>query len=90
MATRELDPPRKGRSRLAEGMRRHMTGIVNREVRALERAGIRVLRLEPGAEDIAAFGDNMMNPRRRRRVFDTAARVAPDVVADALPGFREI
>jgi NTE family protein len=90
MATRELDPPRKGRSRLAEGMRRHMTGIVNREVHGLERAGIRVLRLEPGAEDIAAFGDNMMNPRRRRRVFDTAARVAPDVVADALLGFREV
>jgi len=89
MATRELDPPRKGRSRFAEGMRRHMTSIVNREVRALERAGIRVLRLEPGAEDIAAFGDNMMNPQRRRRVFDTAARVAPDVVADALLGFRD-
>jgi NTE family protein len=87
MAARELDPPR-SRSRLAEAMRRHMTGIVNAEVRALEQAGIRVARLEPGSEDIAAFGPNMMSPRRRRRVFDTAARSAKDAVADALLAFE--
>jgi NTE family protein len=84
MASRELDPPRRRQSRMAEGLRRHMTRIVNREVRALEQAGIRVARLEPCAEDIAAFGANLMNPGRRRRVFDTAARSAEHAVADAL------
>lgn len=88
MASRELVPSSRG-SRLDRGMRRHMTGILNREVRALEQAGIRVVRLEPGPEDLAAFGSNMMNPRRRRRVFDTAVRTAKDAVADALLGFRE-
>jgi NTE family protein len=89
MASRDFDPPRRRGSRLAAEMRRHMTGIVNREVRALEQAGIRVARLEPGPEDRAAIGSNMMNPARRRRVFDTALRTAKDAVADALLGFAE-
>lgn len=83
MAARELDLPRQ-RSGIAEGLRQHMTRIVNREVRALEQAGIHVARLEPSTDDIAAFGANMMSPRRRRRVFDAAALNAPAAVADAL------
>jgi NTE family protein len=83
MASRELDGPRPQRS-MAERLRRHMTSIVNREVRALEQAGIRVARLEPCAEDLAAFGANLMNPRRRKRVFDTAVESAKHAVADAL------
>ena len=47
------------------------------------------MRLEPGAEDRAAIGSNMMNPARRRRVFDTAQRTAKDAVADALLGFSD-
>jgi NTE family protein len=89
MASRDFDPPRRRGSRFAAEMRRHMTGIVNREVRALEQAGIRVVRLEPGPEDRAAIGSNMMNPGRRRRVFDTALRTAKEAVADALLGFDE-
>ncbi|HMJ10253.1 MAG TPA: patatin-like phospholipase family protein [Polyangiaceae bacterium] len=89
MAARELDPQRRKGSRFAAELRRYMTNIVNREVRALEQAGIRVVRLEPGAEDRAAIGSNMMNPKRRRRVFDTATRTAKDAVADALLGFGE-
>lgn len=88
MACRALDAPR-GRSRLAEQMRHHMTRIVNREVHLLEQAGIRVARLEPGAEDLEAIGSNMMNPRRRRRVFDAAVRTAKDAVADALLAFHD-
>ncbi len=88
MASRELEPPRVRGSRAAAWLRRHMTGIVNREVRALEHAGVRVARLEPCAEDLAAFGSNLMSPRRRRGVFDTAANSAKDAVSDALLGFR--
>lgn len=88
MAARELDPGRRKGSRFATELRRYMTNIVNREVRALEQAGIRVVRLEPGPEDRAAIGSNMMNSARRRRVFDTATQTAKDAVADALLGFR--
>jgi len=87
MASREIDPPRARGSRAAAWLRRRMTSIVNREVRALEQAGIRVARLEPCAEDLAAFGSNLMSPRRRRRVFDTAANSAKEAVSDALLGF---
>jgi NTE family protein len=73
---------------VAVWLRRHMTRIVNQQVRALEQAGIRVARLEPCAEDLAAFGSNLMSPRRRRKVFDTAANNAKDAVSDALLGFR--
>lgn len=89
MASREFDPPLRRGSRFAAELRRYMTDIVNREVRALEQAGIRVARLEPGPEDRAAIGSNMMNPKRRRRVFETAVRTAKDAVADALLGFGE-
>lgn len=88
MASRALDPPR-SRSRLAVQMRHHMTRIVNREVHLLEQAGMKVVRLEPGAEDLAAIGSNMMNPKRRRRVFDTAVQTATDAVADALLALRD-
>lgn len=88
MASREMNPPGARESRVAVWLRRHMTRIVNREVRALEESGIRVLRLEPCGDDVAAFGRNLMNPRRRRRVFDTAAANAKDAVSDALLGFH--
>jgi NTE family protein len=84
MASRDMNPNEKRGSRVEKALRRHMTRILNREVRDLEQAGVRVARLEPNAEDLAAFGSNMMNARRRRRVFDTAVRTAKDAVADAL------
>jgi NTE family protein len=90
MASRDIDPPRARGSRVAAWLRQHMTRIVNREVRALEQAGIRVARLEPCAEDLAAFGSNLMSPRRRRKVFDTAAHSAKDAVSDALLSFRPL
>ena len=88
MAARETIPSRRRGSRVARAMRRHMTSIVNAEVRALERAGLRVARLEPCAEDLAAIGSNMMNPRRRQRVFEAAVRSAKELVADALLAFE--
>jgi NTE family protein len=87
MASREMDLSRLRGSRIGAWMRQHMTRIVNREVRALEQAGIRVLRLEPCADDLTAFGSNLMSPRRRRRVFDTAVSSAKEAVHDALLGF---
>jgi NTE family protein len=90
MASRAWDLPRELKEpRIAKRLREHMTRIVNREVHALEQAGIRVLRLEPSAEDLVAFGPNMMSVRRRRHVFDTAVVTAKDAVADAMLVFRD-
>jgi NTE family protein len=76
------------RAPLAErALRRRMTRLVNGEVCALEQAGVRVARLTPSAEDLAAFGRNLMSGRRRALVFETATRTAKDAVADALLDF---
>ena len=61
-----------------------MTGIVAREVAALRQAGIRVIRLEPGPEDLEAIGYNMLDPARRIRVFETACRTSNGTVLAAL------
>jgi NTE family protein len=70
-------------------LRRRMTRLVNAEVRALEESGVRVVSLAPGAEDLAAFGRNLMSGRRRARVFETATRTAKEAVADALVDFQD-
>lgn len=72
MASRQPDRPRSPAARLERRVRRYMTAIVDREVAMLERAGKRVLRFEPDAEDLQAIGYNMMDPERRTRVLKTA------------------
>ena len=84
MAAREPAGGGARRNPLAEALRLHMTRIVDREVGALENAGIRVIRIDPSNEDIAAFGTNLMNPRRRAGVFETATQTAPRAVELAL------
>jgi NTE family protein len=66
---------------VAGALRRYMTAVVDREVLALRHAGLRVVRLEPGAEDVAAMGGDMMDVTRRRRVLDTARRTARATLA---------
>ena len=72
MASRRPDSPRSVAARLERRVRRYMTAIVDREVALLERAGKRVLRFEPDAEDLQAIGYNMMDPGRRTGVLETA------------------
>ncbi|MDP2229138.1 MAG: patatin-like phospholipase family protein [Moraxellaceae bacterium] len=86
MASSEPDRPRSPLAAIERRVRRYMTAIVDREVASLEAAGIRVVRLEPGPDDLAAFGFNMMDPNRRRLVLATALRTAPGAVARALNG----
>ncbi|MCH8543355.1 MAG: patatin-like phospholipase family protein [Alcanivorax sp.] len=81
MASSLPDRPRHPAARIERRVRRYMTAIVDREVAALEAAGMRVIRLEPGAEDLQAIGYNMMDPRRRRQVFDTAMRTTRQATA---------
>lgn len=61
-----------------------MTAIVDKEVALLESRGIRVIRLEPGPDDLNAFGYNMLDPARRLLVFETACRTAKVTVRNAL------
>jgi len=52
-----------------------------REVRALRAAGIAVTVLTPGPEDLAVMGVNLMDPRRRRQVFETSLTTSTAALA---------
>ncbi|PTU33129.1 patatin-like phospholipase family protein [Stenotrophobium rhamnosiphilum] len=80
MASTQFDHPTSMATKIERYMRRYMTRIVDREIVQLRDAGIRVVRLEPGPADLKAFGSNMMDPRRRLRVFETALRTAPETL----------
>lgn len=84
MASRWPDTPTAILTRIERRARRYMTAIVDRECAALAAAGIRVIRLEPHAEDLEAIGFNMLDPGRRLGVFETARRTAPATVRRAL------
>lgn len=84
MGASAMDNPRSRLEKIERRVRRYMTSIVDREVRKLEAAGIRVVRLEPGPQDLEAFGFNMMDPKRRELVFKTACATAPGAVNVAL------
>ena len=46
-------------------------------------AGIEVTVLTPGPEDLAVMGANLMDPRRRRAVFETSLRTSAAMLAGA-------
>ncbi|CAM5703241.1 patatin-like phospholipase family protein [Streptomyces griseorubiginosus] len=76
--------PATGLSRLERMLRRWMTRTVDREERILRAAGCRVVRVEPGAEELAAMGANFMDPRPLPAVLDASLRTAPGRVERAL------
>jgi NTE family protein len=72
MASVVADRPRMPHEVLERQLRALMTITLLREVKALRAAGIAVTVLTPGPEDLAVMGVNLMNPRRRRQVFETS------------------
>ena len=84
MASMQMDNPRSPLAKIERRVRRYMTAIVDREVSQLRSAGSRVIRIDPGPEDLAAFGFNMLDPARRERVFQTACVTAGPAVQRAL------
>jgi NTE family protein len=84
MASMQMDNPRSPLAKIERRVRRYMTAIVDREVAQLRAAGIRVIRIDPGPEDLAAIGFNMLDPGRRERVFQTACGTAGQAVRAAL------
>jgi NTE family protein len=89
MASHELDHPWDPVARMERSLRRLLTRWLDAEVRAVRATGTRVVVLTPGPADLAAMGGNLMNPRRRAAVLETAlagAGVALDRATDAAPG----
>lgn len=83
-ASTHTDRPRSPLCRIERRVRKLMTAIVDREIAELRQAGLRVVRLEPGPEDLQAIGYNMLDPARRLQVFETAQRTAKETVRRAL------
>lgn len=83
-ASRRMDRSLSPLNWIERRVRKVMTRIVDREVASLEQAGVRVIRLEPGPEDLSAIGYNMLDPGRRRKVFETALSTATATVEAAL------
>src|SRR5579859_4481717 len=64
--------PRRGLGRLEGALRSHMRRTLDREVALLRARGKRVVRVEPGPEDLAAMGANFMDGSRRLRVLESS------------------
>jgi len=77
------DRPRMPHERLERQWRALITMTMLREVRALRAAGIGVTVLTPGPEDLAVMGVNLMDPRRRRAVFETSMSTSAAALAGA-------
>jgi NTE family protein len=82
--TTEGGVPGRGASRVERLLRRQMTAGLDREVAALRGAGIRVIRVEPGADELAAMGANFMDLRRRPATLAAARAALPATVATAV------
>lgn len=76
--------PASGVDRLERLLRTQMTRGLDREIAQLRAAGTRVIRVEPGPEDLAAMGPNFMDSARRPRTLMTARRTTPGRVAAAI------
>jgi NTE family protein len=73
-------------ARLERQARRLWTRRLNVEIARLAATGTKVRVLVPGAEDLCVMGGNLMNPARRREVFETAVRtVRARLAAEAEP-----
>lgn len=81
--------PARGLSRVERLLRSQMTRGLDREVDALEAAGIRVVRVEPGPEELAAMGANFMDLSRREATLAAARTHVPGRVASAIKAATE-
>jgi len=71
--------------RIERRIRQFITRSLVRQARALAAQGKRVTVLTPGAEDLAAMGINLMDPRRRQAVLETSFRTSAAALAQLWP-----
>lgn len=76
--------PARGLDRLERLLRSSMTPVLDREIAALEEQGTRVIRVEPGADELAAMGPNFMDIARRPATLEAARRALPLTVERAV------
>ena len=76
MASVERDRPRSPVSRIERAIRQAITRGIVSDIESVRAGGARVMLLTPGPEDLAVIGANLMNPRRRTQVLETAMRTA--------------
>ena len=88
MASHSYDRPADPMVHMERGARRLLTRWLDAEVRAVRATGTSVHVLTPGPADLAAMGGNLMNPRRRTRVLDTALETSVAALAAAVDGGR--
>ena len=84
MASSKPDQPWSLFKSIERKVRKNMTSIVDNEVALLEAAGKKVIRIEPTADDLEAFGYNMMDPRRRKLVYATSQKTSPYNVKESV------
>jgi NTE family protein len=66
-----------------------------REARRLRDKGVELLLVQPGADDLAAMGLNLMDPSRRAQVLETAIetttkRLGSDDASEILAGLSRL
>jgi NTE family protein len=83
MSTEE-GAPGHGVTRIERLARSAMTRRVDAEARLLGEAGVRVIRVEPGAAELEAMGSNFMDVRRRPAVLEAARTLTPARVRAAV------
>ncbi|GAB3853024.1 patatin-like phospholipase family protein [Nocardioides maradonensis] len=82
--TTEGGVPARGADRVERVLRTRMTAGLDREVARLRAAGIRVIRVEPGVEELAAMGPNFMDLSRREATLAAARSALPARVSAAI------
>jgi NTE family protein len=80
MTSFAFDRPDTVAARLERRLRRAFTKRMLREAAKLRASGTRVTMVGPGPEDLSAIGANLMNPRRRRLVLETALWTSLDAL----------
>jgi NTE family protein len=83
-ASMVMDRPRRPLEWAERRLRALLTSALQHEVGALRSSGTRVTVLTPGPEDLAAMGANLMDPSRRRDVFDVSLGTSARSLAAAL------
>ncbi|MFD3595008.1 patatin-like phospholipase family protein [Nocardia sp. NPDC058640] len=82
--TSEGGAPATGVDRVERLLRAQMTRGLDREIALLRAAGTRVIRVEPGREELAAMGPNFMDAVRRPATLAAARRAIDARVAAAI------
>jgi NTE family protein len=88
MASYEYDRPTDPVAVVERRVRKLLTRWLDAEVQAVRALGARVTVLTPGPADLRAMGGNLMNPRRRLQVLDTALETSAGVLDAAVVAGR--